>query len=893
VSPTVSAFESWLDRLLDAQPEQQIALLKSISETDPPLAQALKEALAAVAASEHFLERPAQPDDANPSAPPDVGECIGAWRLLTLIGSGGMGAVWEVERADGAYTQRAALKLMKSQASRQHAHFLRERQVLAALNHPGILRLLDGGEVNGRLYLVTELIDGDDLAQWVKTRQPDLATRLAVFSKIAEAVSYAHAHFVVHRDIKPENILLDKQGVPYLIDFGIAKLLSAMDESAAQTLILTPEFAAPEQVTGASISARTDVYALGALLYWLLTGEPPFTRNELGFQDILNKICQELPAAPKQRELAKPINVSTYSSDLDIITLCALQKAPQARYQSVEAMLVDLRNVAAYRPINARAPSRWYIATRYLRRHRLAIAVASTIFSLLLAGLIGTWWQARIAAHERDLARVARDEAMTETKFNSKLKDFMVEILRLDAEHQGALDLSALLEQGAQRLQQQNGANENERALSASAIADLHEERRDFARAAKVLDEALDRANSSHTLGDKIVNRLRCQRADIYAQTNDYSAAIAMANLVLQAPVQGPADTAQIPISCLQVRAMAYAQTNQPAAAIIDLQAALRACKQSASGCAPTDESGLYNSLSNAYASSRNYSGAMQALNQSLHLLEQAGRGETSDAASVHGNYANLLNDIGLCRAADAQHKAATALRRKVSGDSPAVAKMLINWASSVNSQGDGGKALDILSQAQALTKKFLPPGSMHEAMIHIQSAYAYALLGERGQTQRALALAREVAKKLANAGLDERLDLLEIELSTYLPMDFSLRIRGGQLLEKRKAISTNPKTWLLSALFARSEQRWLDVIRGALRARDGYSKNSDPRSYRIAQIDLLLGMAAYHLQPSEQLLSQIREARTRFLAQVVPAHPLVLDVDAFLAEANTRARSD
>jgi eukaryotic-like serine/threonine-protein kinase len=892
VSRTASAFESWLDKLLDARPEQQVVLLNSIRETDPALAQSLEQALAAVAASEHFLERNTEPDDANPTAAPAVGECVDAWRLVALIGSGGMGTVWEVERADGAYAQRAALKLMKSQSASQHAYFLRERQVLAQLNHPGVLRLLDGGEVAGRLYLVTELIDGDDLAQWVKTQQPDLSTRLKVFTKVAEAVAFAHAHLVVHRDIKPENILLDEHGAPHLIDFGIAKLLSAMDDAAAQTLIMTPEFAAPEQVTGAPISARTDVYALGALLYWLLTGEPPFVRGELAFQDMLDKICQQMPLAPIVRGLAKTISASAYSSDLDIITLCALQKAPEARYQSVEAMLVDLRNVSSYRPINARPPSAWYVAKRYLRRHRLAMAITTTIFTLLMAGLIGTWWQARIAARERDLARVARDEAMTETKFNSKLKDFMVEILRLDAEHQGALDLSALLEQGAQRLQQQNGANENERALSASAIADLHEERRDFSRAAKVLDEALDRANSSHTLNDKIINRLRCQRAAIYAQTNDYSAAIAMANLVLQPPVKDPAVTAQIPISCLQVRAMAYAQTNQTAA-IVDLQAALRACKQSMIGCSPTDESGLYNALSNVYAAGLNFAGAMQALNQGLRLLEHAGRGETSDAATMHGNYANLLGGIGLNRESEEQEKAAISLRRKVSGDSAVVAKMLINWASGVNSLGDGRRALDILSQAQALTRKFLPPGSMHDAMIHLQSAQAYALLGDRDQSLSALALARELAKKLANAGLDDRLDLLEIELSTYLPMDSALHVRASGLLDKQSTTSTNPKIWLMSALFAKSEQRWLDVIRDALRAREGYTKNSDPRSYRIAQTDLLLGMAAYHLQPNEKLLSQIYEARTRFLTQVVSAHPLLVDVDTFLAAAQVQARND
>ncbi len=223
-----------------------------------------------------------------------AGTRVGAYRIIELIGRGGMGEVYRAERADGQYEQQVALKLIRSELAGHPERFQVERQILAQLQHPGIARLLDGGVFNGDLpYMAIELVDGVPITEWCREHHSDLATRLRLFIAVCDAVAHAHSSLVVHRDIKPGNVLVTAEGHVKLLDFGVAKLLSAGPRDVTGNAPLTPAYSAPEQLTGGAITTATDVYALGVLLYELLCGELPWRSTGLPFGIAVRKILSE------------------------------------------------------------------------------------------------------------------------------------------------------------------------------------------------------------------------------------------------------------------------------------------------------------------------------------------------------------------------------------------------------------------------------------------------------------------------------------------------------------------------------------------------------------------------------------------------------------------------
>ena len=349
------------------------------------------------------------------------GRRVGAWKLLREIGRGGMGAVWLAERDDGAYLQQAAVKLMRPgwRDDELLRRFRAERQILAALNHPNIARLLDGGMVEESPFLVLEYVDGEPIQRWCEQQRLDLDARLRLMLTVCDAVTHAHRRLVVHRDLKPSNILVDREGRVKLLDFGIAKLLEGdggRDVSAIR--MFTPDYAAPEQVRGEVATTGVDVYALGLLLYELLTGRRPYGHTASTPAAYEQAILTQEPEAPSRAlTQAAPSAIAHVGAldanalrrrlrgDLDAIVLKALRKRPEDRYASVEALADDLRRHLAKQPVAARR-GRWrYRATRFLQRHALATALATLALLSLVGGLATALWQAEQARLERDLAR--------------------------------------------------------------------------------------------------------------------------------------------------------------------------------------------------------------------------------------------------------------------------------------------------------------------------------------------------------------------------------------------------------------------------------------------------------------------------------------------------------
>jgi|GEM_PF-298103 len=332
---------------------------------------------------------------------------LGPWRLTRRIGAGGMGVVWLAERADGQFKQRAALKLIKRGMDSEAvlARFLRERQILARLEHRNIAHLLDGGIApDGRPYFAMEYVEGLPLLEYCNERHLKLEERLRLFLQVCSALRFAHAQHVVHRDIKPSNILVTADGSVKLLDFGIAKLLQGEDELTS-TLTgtqreqpMTPAYAAPEQIAGGKVSEATDVYALGVVFYELLSGRRPHDFSKAAdAHDVLKIILATDPVAPGRLKLdSSPVPLKWLRGDLDTIAVTALRQMPTRRYQSVAAFAADIDNYLAGRPISARRDHVFYRAYKFTRRHRVGVAA---VLAVALVALLGTGlvWRERLA----------------------------------------------------------------------------------------------------------------------------------------------------------------------------------------------------------------------------------------------------------------------------------------------------------------------------------------------------------------------------------------------------------------------------------------------------------------------------------------------------------------
>ncbi|MGB3544035.1 MAG: serine/threonine-protein kinase, partial [Rubrivirga sp.] len=394
--------------------------------------------------------------------PPVVGERVGPWRVVRELGRGGMGRVDLVERADGAYDQRAALKRLGLVAPSRVKRFLRERQILASLRHPGIARLLDGGVEGEAPYLVMEYVEGEPITTYADAHGLLLRDRLTLFLQVCDAVTYAHRRLVVHRDLKPSNVLVSErageEGAPVahvtLLDFGVARLLDAdLDEPVTAEGFgapLTPGYASPEQIDGGEITTATDVWSLGVLLYELVTGRRPFlTHSRDAWVEATRRAAPTLPSEVVKTASgteASPTDARRLRGDLDAICLAALQREPEKRYVGAADLAADLRRYLEGLPVEARRPSALYRVRRFAGRHKVAVAAA---LAAVAVGVAGTaFYTVRLAA-ERDLAETARTEAVETATF---LEDVLSAASPFSTERRDTLSVAAVLSGAAREV---------------------------------------------------------------------------------------------------------------------------------------------------------------------------------------------------------------------------------------------------------------------------------------------------------------------------------------------------------------------------------------------------------------------------------------------------------
>jgi serine/threonine protein kinase/tetratricopeptide (TPR) repeat protein len=349
-----------------------------------------------------------------------AGQRIGPYELIRPIGKGGMGSVYLAVRADDTFRKQVALKVVKRGMDTDFvlSRFRHERQILAALEHPNIARLLDGGATNDGLpFFVMEYVEGQPITTYCREQKAPLAERIQMFRHVCSAVTAAHQNLVVHRDIKPGNILVTKEGVPKLLDFGIAKMLHGdiSTTSITQTMtgmrMLTPDYASPEQIRGEAITTATDVYSLGVLLFELLTGRAPYAFPSGSILEVQRVICETEPPPPSSvgGELRRQLQ-----GDLDNIVLMAMRKEPARRYVSVNQLSEDLRRYEEGLPVVARKDTVLYRTSKFIRRHRVTVLAGALLFLSLVGGIAATTYQARVAARRFGQVRMLANSFLFE-----------------------------------------------------------------------------------------------------------------------------------------------------------------------------------------------------------------------------------------------------------------------------------------------------------------------------------------------------------------------------------------------------------------------------------------------------------------------------------------------
>ena len=483
-------------------------------------------------------------------APPAdiVGQRMGAYRLLRLLGEGGMGSVYLAEREEGDFRQRVALKLVRADflGEEGRMRFLRERRILAQLAHPHIAQLHDGGvAADGTPYFTLEYVEGEPITRYCDARRLAIHERVRLVLQVCAAVAYAHRNLIVHRDLKPSNIFVAADAQVKLLDFGIAKLLDAPageGQTATHSRMMTPEYAAPEQVLGDTITTATDVYAIGVLLYELLCGRLPYARADAGSISFSKAVVEEAPE-PVHRALGR---VSTRGAsgadlaaargaalphlrralrgDLDRIAQRALAKSPEARYATVGALAADLSAFVQGRAISG--GTRVYQIAKFAQRYWLALVAAASIFAIVLASAIALAWQARQIEHE------ARNTL--------QVKDFLFGLFTAVDPHEARgrnISATELLDRGAERIRRDNTLDAAQRAEIEGTLGRIYYQLGRY-EPALALQQNAQRVRA----GDPALQR---QLAETYAARGDLAHAeqfAAQASAALDAAGADPAE---------------------------------------------------------------------------------------------------------------------------------------------------------------------------------------------------------------------------------------------------------------------------------------------------------------------------------------------------------------
>lgn len=619
------------------------------------------------------------------------GTLVGRWRIESLLGRGGMGEVYLVTRTGADFEQRAALKLMlQMQSEEDRGRFAAERRILARLEHPAIAHLLDGDEYRGTPYAVLEYVDGKPLTEYA--RGLPLRQRLELVLQACDAVGHAHRHLVVHRDLKPANMLVTAEGQLKLLDFGIAKKISPDPDSQAditQVIRATPDYCAPEQLDGGTISTATDVYALGAVLFELLTDQRPWQLGGLPLIRALERLTVQDPPRPSSR--LRGAAARELRGDLDNIVRKALQPLPQQRYRTTDELADDLRAYLEKRPVKARKPTLGYLTARALHRHRLAFGLAGVALLSLAAGITGVVLQGREAAMERD-------HAQREIARNDAVRQYMMLMFRAAGELQGDSDMTArdVLGRAALQVGQHYGDDPVAFADVSLALAELFFQINDYTGARPLLERLVEgvagarpevRAMALHDLAQ--INLRENLAGDAW-------------QLLREAQEFWEAEPRRYDSELLESRLLQSQlerANGDVELALGTLEAALPQ-RIAMSGEGHRETAILVNNLGTAYFQAGRLEDAAQQFRHAHALWQRLGQDRSPDALNTLNNWAAAEARLSRPEAAAGLMQEALALRRELYGPSAAKAALMNNLGKTLMQLDRHGEAIPLLRSA-------------------------------------------------------------------------------------------------------------------------------------------------------------------------------------------------
>ncbi len=807
-----------LGATLDLPPEDRHAFVSRSCSGDETLQRLVEELLSRAAESSGILDRPLSPsaagilqDLAEGEAAVSGIESVGSYRLVRELGRGGMGIIFLAERAEGGFQQKVALKLIKKGLDSEEivARFLRERQILARLQHPHIARLLDGGMADdGRPFFAMEFVEGEPLLVYSDRRRLGIEPRLRLFLDACSAVQYAHRSLVVHRDLKPSNILVTSDGQLKLLDFGIAGLLEGEGSQERTALTregpspMTPEYAAPEQLRGEPATTATDVYSLGVVLYELLAGRHPYRSSGDSALELQKAVLDTNPLPPSQAAGGSPQGTDAHpaaargltperlrrrlSGDLDVIVLAALKKEPERRYPSPEALAQDLERHLGGLPVQARKDTLGYRSRKFIARHRVGVVTAALILLSIVAGMLGTLWQAREAR---------REAARAET-----VKDFLVSIFKVNdpSESRGEqVTARELLDRGAERIERELASQPKLHSEMLRVIGELYKvlgllepsekqlrralelnraaapgggaelaatldllastllEKGSYEEASKVSLEAVALSRRVH--GEKSMPVARClstlgaiegSRGNLKESERYHREALT----VSQALMKG--DNADVAVDLQNLGSTLYQEERLDEAEPF-LRQALEMYRKLGMGEGPTAAQAL-NDLGLLLAQRPEYEEGKRLLEESIRIKKKVYGPAHSEVAFSLSNLATVLTDMGQLEESASLLREVMEMHRKALGDShPEIARDHNNLAVALYRLGKYQEASEEFRRAIEIWKPEL--GAAHPSV-----AAATNNMGmcerEKGNLARAEALVREgMEGRIKNSGTESQ----------------------------------------------------------------------------------------------------------------------------------------
>ncbi len=769
--------EALFEKALSLAPKARAAFLNTLKAKDEALYTEIVSLLDAHKDAPLFFERLSDKfvaplfADTSPPTP----QRAGPYRIVRELGQGGMSTVYLARRDDGHFEQDVALKLVRSgidEALLIH-RFRSERQILASLNHPNIARLFDGGVTDsGRPYLIMEYVDGQSIDRYCDARFLSLDDRLRLFQTVVETVQYAHTNLVVHRDLKPSNILVTNKGQVKLLDFGIAKLLDADAPATAVTQtglrLMTPEYAAPEQIKGDRITTATDVYQLGVMLYHLLTGHRPYRLANTSTYEIERAVCEKEPTRPstvvaqveeitqgeatlritpeavtQMRATELHVLQRTLSGDLDAILLKALRKEPEHRYATAEAFASDIQRYLAGHPVKARRGTWSYRARKFVRRNAWGVATLLLILALITGYAVTFLIQAQQVAQQRDRAQTEADKA-------EEVTEFLIDLFALaDPEATNIEEITArqLLDQGARQVRA-FGTQPQTQAQLLVAIGRVYEKLGLYDESEQLLDSSLTLRRQLFPSPHPELAEGRYHLAQTLFLAGDYARAESLVHEALATWTLLPESQAQQAEGLILLATLLEEKGDYAAADSLNHKAL-----HLQRGVFGKEHPAIADALSNLAGLRRDqgdHAGADSLYRQAL-AMQRTLLGETHlDVAATLNNMAALRMLQGSYPAADSLYEQSLGILRQNLGNAhPDLARVLNNLGVLRQRMGRLTAAEPLLQRALAIRKQFLDPEHAGMAVAYYNLASVYQDQGNYAAAEslyhQALAIDRTV----------------------------------------------------------------------------------------------------------------------------------------------------